>query len=81
MLVVTNKRLLVRYGILQIDAVDIHFDKIESVELERMIPGYIMGYSNIVIMGTGQRYMVIPFVANGPELRRAYNEQVLGDKK
>jgi hypothetical protein len=77
MLVVTNKRILVRYGILQVDVVDMHFDKIESVELERMAPGYIMGYSNVVVMGTGNRYIVIPYVANGIQIRRAYNERVL----
>lgn len=81
MLVVTNKRILVRYGILQVDVVDIHFDKIESVELERMLPGYLMGYANVVIMGTGNRFIVIPYVANGIEIRRAYNEQVLEDKE
>ncbi|MGB4057045.1 MAG: PH domain-containing protein [Alphaproteobacteria bacterium] len=80
MLVVTNKRVLVRYGLLQVDVVDLHFDKIESVELERMLPGYIMGYANVVIMGTGQRYVVIPFVANGIQIRRAYNEAVLVEK-
>jgi hypothetical protein len=77
MLVVTNKRILARYGILQVDVVDVHFDKIESVELERMLPGYIMGYSNVVIMGTGSRYIVIPYVGNGIAVRRAYNEAVL----
>lgn len=77
MLVVTNKRVLARYGILQVDVVDMHFDKLESMELERMLPGYIMGYSNVVLMGTGNRFIVIPYVANGIALRRAYNEAVL----
>ena len=81
MLVITNKRVLVRYGILQVDVVDIHHDKIESMELERMLTGYFMGYANIVIMGTGSRYIVIPFVANGIELRRAYNEISLNGKE
>lgn len=80
MLVVTNRRILVRYGILQVDVVDMHFDKVESVELERMAPGYIMGYSNVVVMGTGNRYIVIPYVANGVSVRRAYNEAVLVEK-
>lgn len=81
LLCLTNKRVLARYGILQVDVVDIHFDKIESLELERMLPGYLMGYSNVVIMGTGNRMIVIPYVANGPEVRRAYNETVLSEKK
>jgi hypothetical protein len=78
MLAVTDRRILVRYGLLQVEVVDIHFDKIESIELERMITGYLMGYANIVIMGTGNRLIVIPYVANGVEIRRAYNEMTLG---
>ena len=81
MLVVTNKRILARYGILQIDVVDIHFDKIESVELERMLPGYLMGYANVVVMGTGNRYIVIPYVGNPVDIRRVYNEQSLTAKE
>lgn len=76
-LAVTNKRVLARYGILQVDIVDIHFDKVESIELKRMLTGYLMGYSDVVIMGTGLRYIVVPFVANGIMLRRAYNDLTL----
>lgn len=81
MLVLTNKRMLFRYGILQIDVVDMRFSKIESMELERMPPGYLVGYSNVVIMGTGQRYVVIPYVANGPEIRQAYNRLTLAGEE
>lgn len=77
LLVLTNKRIFVRYGILQVDVVDINFSKIESIELERMPTGYIMGYANVVIMGTGQRYITIPYVANGPAIRQAYNQLTL----
>ena len=81
MLCLTNKRMFFRYGILQVDVVDMRFDKIESVELERMPPGYLMGYSNVVIMGTGNRYVVIPYVANGPEIRQAYNRMTLAEEE
>lgn len=77
LLVLTNKRILVRYGILQVDVVDIRFDKIESIELERMATGYLMGYSNVVVMGTGNRYIVIPYVANGNEIRSGFNRLTL----
>lgn len=79
-MVVTNRRIMVRYGLLMVDVVDVHFEKIESIELERMPPGMIMGYSNVVVMGTGNRYISIPYVANGPELRTAYNNTVLKAK-
>ncbi len=76
-LVVTNKRILARYGILQVDVVDIHFDKTESIELERMLPGYVLGYANVIILGTGNRAIVIPYVENAVQIRKAYNEQTL----
>jgi hypothetical protein len=81
MLAVTNKRILARTGILQVDVIDMHFDKVESVELKRMLPGFLLGYSDVVLMGTGNRYLVIPFVRNGVELRKAYNEQALREKE
>lgn len=79
--VLTDKRILCRYGILQVDVVDMRFSKIESVELERMPTGYLMGYANLVLMGTGQRFITIPYVENGPELRQAYNRLTLGNDK
>jgi hypothetical protein len=81
LLVLTNKRVFVRYGILQVDVVDMRFSKIESIEIERMPTGYMMGYSNLVIMGTGQRYITIPYVSNGPEIRQAYNRLTLDADK
>lgn len=77
LLVLTNRRIFVRYGILQVDLVDLSFSKIESIELERMPPGFIMGYANVVVMGTGQRYITIPYVANGHAIRQAYNQMTL----
>lgn len=79
MLVLTNKRIFVRYGVLQVDVVDIRFSKVESIEVERMLPGYLMGYANLIIMGTGQRYIVIPYVGNAGDIRRAYNRLTLAD--
>lgn len=79
LLVLTNKRVLVRYGLLQVDVVDMRFKNIESIELERMLPGFVLGYSNVVVMGVGQRYIRIPYVANGVAFRRAFNQIVLGD--
>ncbi len=80
LMVLTNKRIFVRYGILQVDVVDIHFSKIESVELERMPTGFIMGYSNVIVSGTGNRVIAIPYVSNGVEIRKAYNEMTLNSE-
>ncbi|PCJ02877.1 MAG: hypothetical protein COB14_01290 [Alphaproteobacteria bacterium] len=77
LLAVTNKRVLARYGLLQMDVVDIRLSKIESIDLERMLPGHIFGYANVVVMGTGQRVIRVPYIGNAEKFRRFYNEMVL----
>ncbi len=77
LLVVTNKRILARYGLLQMDVVDIRLSKVESIDLERMLPGHLFGYASVVVMGTGQRSIRVPYIANADQFRRYYNEMVL----
>ena len=81
MCVLTDRRIFVRYGILQVDVVDIRLNKIESIELERMIPGYLMGYATLVVVRTGNRYIAIPYVENAQTIRRAYNRLTLEDEE
>lgn len=76
MLALTNKRVLLRYGIIKLEVVQIHLRKIESVELGWTIPGQIFGYASIMITGTGSRVSIIPFIADAPQFRRAL-EQIL----
>ena len=80
LLAVTNKRILARYGLLQMDVVDIRLSKVESIDLERMLPGHIFGYASVVVMGTGQRVIRVPYIANADAFRRYYNEVVLADE-
>lgn len=74
LLVLTDRRLLVRYGLLQVDVVEMKFKNIESIELGRMLPGFLMGYANVIVMGIGQRFIIIPYIANGTAFRRKFNE-------
>lgn len=80
LLVVTNKRVLARYGLLQMDVVDIRLSKIESIDLERMLSGHVFGYANVVVMGTGQRLIRVPYIRNADAFRRYYNEMALADE-
>tara|TARA_R110001592_G_scaffold79054_2_gene236729 strand:- start:1500 stop:2084 length:585 start_codon:yes stop_codon:yes gene_type:complete len=79
-LTITNKRVLARYGLLQMDVVDIRLSKVESIDLERMLPGHMLGYASVVVMGTGQRLIRIQYIANAESFRRYYNEMVLAEE-
>ena len=70
MLVLTDKRILIRRGIMTLDTVQLRLNRIESVELEWTPPGRIMGYSVVVITGTGSRVTAIPYIADGLQFRK-----------
>ncbi len=80
LLVITNKRILARYGLLQMDVVDIRLSKVESIDLERMLPGHLLGYASVVVLGTGQRMIRVQYIANAEDFRRYYNEMVLAEE-
>lgn len=80
LLAVTNKRVLARYGLLQMDVVDIRLSKVESIDLERMLPGHMLGYASVVVMGTGMRVIRVQYIANAEAFRRYYNEMVLAEE-
>jgi membrane protein implicated in regulation of membrane protease activity len=78
MLALTTKRVLIRYGIIKLEVVQIHHRKIESVELGWTILGQIWGYASVMITGTGSRVSVIPYIADAPQFRKEL-EQILLD--
>ena len=69
--------MLLRYGIIKLEVVQIHHRKIESVELGWTILGQILGYASVMITGTGSRVSVIPWIANAPQFRKELEAIVL----
>ena len=74
LLVLTNRRVFLRHGILRVDTIQIRHSRIESVETERTIMGQILGYASVVIMGTGSRNTAIPFIADALAFRNELDE-------
>ncbi len=75
-LVLTNKRVLVRSGLIRMDTVQLPIERLESIEIERTLPGMTLGYGSIVLTGTGSRVMGVPFV-DSPHLFRRLADQVV----
>ncbi len=79
LLATTDRRVLLRFGIINLDVVDIQHERVESVQLARTIMGRILGYASVMITGTGSRVTTIPFVADADEFRRTLDSR-LGQK-
>lgn len=74
LLAATDKRIIIRAGIINLDTIQFRYTKLESVELSRTIIGQILGYASVVITGTGSRITVVPFIANASQFREALNK-------
>ncbi len=76
LLVLTDKRVFLRHGILRVDTIQIRHSRIESVETEKTITGRLLGYAAVVIYGTGSRRTAIPFIADALEFRNELDERL-----
>lgn len=77
LLALTDRQVLLRRGILTLDTVQLRLNRIESVELEWPPMGRLLGYSVVVLTGTGSRIAAIPFVADGPRFRQLLDEMLM----
>lgn len=50
---ITNKRVLMKTGLIQINSFEIFLDKVEAVHVDQTIMGRIFNYGSLIIVGTG----------------------------
>ena len=77
LLAVTNQRVMIRHGIVNLDMIELQISRIESVELARTIIGRILGYAAVRITGTGSRSTTIPFVGEAEIFRATLDRMIM----
>jgi len=50
---VTNKRVIIKTGIIRRKTLEVILQKVESIEVDQSVPGRILGYGTLVITGSG----------------------------
>lgn len=63
-MVVTNKRVVLKTGIISVKTEELRTSKIESVEVEQNLAGRIFGYATIYFSGTGTSKVTFEKVAS-----------------
>jgi uncharacterized membrane protein YdbT with pleckstrin-like domain len=71
---VTNRRVIIKIGLVSRKTVELKLDKLESIGVEQTIPGRILGYGTIVVRGTGGTNEPFRGIARPLDFRRAVNE-------
>lgn len=73
---VTNKRILIKTGILNTHSIEIMLSKVEGIEIEQSIVEKMINSGSIVIKGTGSTNYSFTSLHNPFEFRNAINEQI-----
>jgi len=73
---VTNKRLIVKTGLIRIDSLEILLSKVEGIQVNQTILGRILGYGSITITGTGGSRDPYLNIAEPLEFRKKAQEQI-----
>lgn len=67
---VTNKRVIIKIGLLSRRSVEILLTKVEAITVEQTLLGRIFGYGTIIIIGTGGTHEPFHLIGDPLEFRR-----------
>jgi uncharacterized membrane protein YdbT with pleckstrin-like domain len=73
-LVITNRRIIAKFGLLRRYTIEINLSKIESIRVDQSILGRMLNYGSLLIVGTGGSKEPIPEIINPLEFRRRYDQ-------
>lgn len=75
-LVITNKRVIAKFGFIRRSSFEIKLNKIEGCFLHQSLLGRIFGCSTIIVSGTGTAHTPIPYIADGLEFKKVLMDQI-----
>lgn len=71
---ITNKRLIIKTGLIARRTLEMNLSKIESVNVDQSIMGRILGYGTLRIIGTGGTKEVFRNIKNPLVFRKRFQE-------
>jgi uncharacterized membrane protein YdbT with pleckstrin-like domain len=74
---VTNKRVIVKVGLIQRDSSETLLSKVEAIQVDQTIPGRLLNFGAITITGTGGTKESFPRIAAPMEFRRQVQAQIV----
>jgi len=72
--VVTNKRVIVKTGLISRRTLEMNLNKIESVNVDQSIMGRLLDYGSITIIGTGGTRETFHDIGAAVEFRKRFQE-------
>lgn len=72
--VITNRRIIIKTGLVSRKTVEMNLSKIESVNVDQSVMGRILQYGSITIIGTGGTRETFHNISKPIEFRKAFQE-------
>lgn len=78
---VTNKRIIVKVGIVSRIAREIFINRVESIQLKQSVIGRILGFGSVIPAGTGgDKASLHNYIDNPMALKKVIDEQIINKK-
>ena len=74
---VTNKRVIVKVGLIRRDTLELLLNKVESIGVDQTVTGRIVGYGSIVVVGTGGTRETFRNIARPLDFRKQVQARAL----
>ena len=74
---VTDKRVIIKLGLIQRDAMETLLSKVEAIGVDQTIGGRLLNYGTLTITGTGGTKESFPMIHSPMEFRRQVQSQVV----
>ena len=66
---VTDRRIIYKEGFISRRTIEMHMDKVESVDVEQSVLGRLLGYGDILVRGVGMGFEPLKTIASAIEFR------------
>ena len=80
-LAVTTKRIIVKYGFIRRQTIEINLNKAESIQVDQGILGRLFDFGTLVISGTGTSHAPLTGISEPMAFRKAFIEAQDGGKR
>jgi len=74
---VTNKRVIIKVGLVRRDTLELLLNKVESIGVDQTVTGRIVGYGSIVVVGTGGTRETFRNIARPLDFRKQVQARAL----
>ncbi len=73
---ITNKRVLMKTGFIHRDSLELFLERIEALHVEQSIPGRILDYGSIIVIGTGGTKDPFFYIPDPMGFRKTVQQQI-----